>query len=60
MPKTKTNSSTCEALSKKGLLPDLPNHILNGVQYEVVTGSIAYGVSNDSSDMDVCGFSIPE
>jgi predicted nucleotidyltransferase len=59
MPKTKTNSSTCEALSKKGLLPDLPNHILNGVQYEVVMGSIAYGVSNDSSDMDVYGFSIP-
>lgn len=59
MPKTKTNSSTCVALAKKGLLPDLPNHILSGIQYEVVMGSIAYGVSNDSSDMDVYGFSIP-
>lgn len=59
MPKTKTNSSKCVALAKKGLLPDLPSHILSGIQYEVVMGSIAYGVSNDSSDMDVYGFSIP-
>lgn len=55
----KTKEPTCQQLFRRGLLPDLPNHILDGVQYEVVMGSIAYGVSNDSSDMDIYGFSIP-
>jgi predicted nucleotidyltransferase len=32
---------------------------LDGIQYEVLMGSVAYGVSNDTSDMDVYGFSIP-
>lgn len=51
--------SYVEQLSLKGLLPDLPNHVRTGIQYEVVMGSLAYGVSNDNSDMDVYGFSIP-
>jgi predicted nucleotidyltransferase len=51
--------SYTEQLAIKGLLPELPHHVRDGVQYEVVMGSIAYGVSNDNSDMDVYGFSIP-
>lgn len=51
--------SYVKQLSLKGLLPDLPYHVLDGVQYEVVMGSLAYGVSDDNSDMDIYGFSIP-
>lgn len=51
--------SYIEQLSSKALLPDLPHHVRDGVQYEVVMGSLAYGVSNDNSDMDIYGFSIP-
>ena len=29
------------------------------MQYEVIMGSVAYGVSNDSSDMDIYAFAIP-
>jgi predicted nucleotidyltransferase len=59
MLNAKKNNNTCQQLSRKGLLPNVPNHVIEGVQYEVVMGSIAYGVSNDSSDMDIYGFSIP-
>ena len=51
--------SYTEQLALKGLLPELPHHVRDGIQYEIVMGSIAYGVSNDNSDMDVYGFSIP-
>jgi predicted nucleotidyltransferase len=37
-----------------------PKHVVDGLQYETIMGSIAYGVSGDASDMDVYGFSIPE
>ena len=36
-----------------------PKHIQGSVQYEVITGSMAYGVSQDSSDMDVYSWSLP-
>ena len=51
--------SYVEQLSLKGLLPEIPHHVQDGIQYEVVMGSLAYGVSNDNSDMDIYGFSIP-
>jgi len=51
--------SYVEQLSLKGLLPEVPHHVHDGIQYEVVMGSLAYGVSNDNSDMDIYGFSIP-
>ena len=51
--------SYVDQLSLKGLLPELPHHVRDGIQYEVVMGSLAYGVSNDNSDMDIYGFSIP-
>lgn len=31
-----------------------------GVQYETISGSMSYGVSSDSSDMDIMGFCIPD
>lgn len=36
-----------------------PYHVIEGLQYEVIMGSVAYGSSNDTSDMDLYGFSIP-
>lgn len=46
-------------LHQKGLIKSAPKFISGGMHYEVIMGSIAYGVSNDSSDMDVYGFCIP-
>lgn len=36
-----------------------PSFLAGGVQYETMMGSIAYGVSDDASDVDVYGFCIP-
>lgn len=36
-----------------------PSFLPETVQYETIMGSVAYGVSNDTSDMDVYGFCIP-
>lgn len=38
----------------------IPKHILSNNMFEVITGSVAYGVSGDTSDMDVVGFYIPQ
>ncbi len=52
-------SSKTQHLIKQGLLSSPPKFLETGVQYEVVMGSIAYGVAEDHSDMDVYGFAIP-
>ena len=52
-------SSKVVELNKKGLIKSAPGFLAGGVQYEVVMGSIAYGVSNDLSDTDIYGFCIP-
>lgn len=52
-------SSTFSYLFHKGLLRDAPRFLDDCVLYEVIMGSMAYGVSSDSSDMDVYGFAIP-
>lgn len=52
-------SSTFSNLFHKGLLRDAPRFLDDCVQYEVIMGSMAYGVSGDTSDMDVYGFAIP-
>lgn len=59
MLNAKKNKNTCQKLFQRGLLPELPAHVIESVQYEVVMGSLVYGVSNNSSDMDIYGFSIP-
>jgi len=50
--------SYVKKLYDKGLITP-PKYLINSVQLEVITGSNAYGVSSDKSDMDVAGFCIP-
>ena len=52
-------SSVLNMLVKRGLIRHYPKFLETGVQYEVVMGSVAYGVSSDVSDTDVYGFCIP-
>lgn len=42
---------------KKAITP--PSYLRNNIQYETIMGSVAYGVSSDTSDMDIYGFAIP-
>jgi len=46
-------------LHEKGLIKSAPRFLSGGIQYEVIMGSVAYGVSHDQSDMDIYGFCIP-
>src|SRR6185503_3895322 len=50
--------STVSELQSKGLIKP-PTFVLGGTCYETIMGSMAYGVSGDSSDMDIYGFCIP-
>ncbi len=50
--------STLERLTDRGLIKP-PRWLPGNVQYETIMGSVAYGVSSDSSDMDVYGWAIP-
>ena len=52
-------SSHFENQYAQNRLPGAPSFLSSAIQYEVIIGSVAYGVSNDSSDMDVYGFAIP-
>lgn len=45
-------------LHTQGLIKP-PTFVFGGTQYETIMGSQAYGVSGDSSDMDIYGFCIP-
>lgn len=42
-----------------GITMDMPKWLPDNVCYETMMGSVAYGVSNDSSDMDVYGAVFP-
>jgi uncharacterized protein len=50
--------STLQRLTDRGLVKP-PRWLPTNVQYETIMGSVAYGVSSDTSDMDVYGFAIP-
>src|SRR5260370_32102011 len=50
--------STLQRLPDRGLVKP-PRWLPANVQYETVMGSVAYGVSSDSSDLDVYGWAIP-
>jgi uncharacterized protein len=50
--------STVARLFKRKLVTP-PRWLPHEVAYETIMGSMAYGVSSDSSDMDVYGFCIP-
>lgn len=52
-------ASTVLKLKEKGLISP-PKWLPSNVCYEVITGSFAYGVSSDNSDMDIYGFCIPK
>lgn len=51
-------ASTVQRLTKLGLIKP-PSFLPSNVMYETIMGSVAYGVSSDTSDMDVYGFCIP-
>ncbi len=50
--------STLQRLTERGLLRP-PRWLPGNVQYETIMGSVAYGVSSDTSDMDLYGWAIP-
>ena len=52
-------ASRTEQLIQKRLAVGAPHFLSSGVQYEVVMGSVAYGVADESSDLDLYGFAIP-
>ncbi len=52
-------SSIIQRLSKQKIISP-PRFLANAVQMEVIMGSVAYGVSNESSDWDIYGFCIPD
>ena len=52
-------TSILNKLVKKNIVSVTPSFVAESIQYEVIMGSVAYGVSNDSSDTDVFGFCIP-
>lgn len=50
--------SALQQLADRGLVKP-PRWLPANVQYETIMGSVAYGVSSDTSDMDVYGWAIP-
>jgi predicted nucleotidyltransferase len=50
-------ASVVYSLSRRGLIKP-PSYVVD-TQYEVMSGSISYGVSSDTSDTDIVGFCIP-
>ena len=50
--------STLERLAQRKLISP-PKWLPASIAYETIMGSMAYGVSSDSSDMDVYGFCLP-
>ncbi|HUU88358.1 MAG TPA: nucleotidyltransferase domain-containing protein [Candidatus Glassbacteria bacterium] len=46
-------------LVKRNLIQNYPGFLKNNIHYEVMMGSVAYGVSSNDSDIDVYGFCIP-
>jgi predicted nucleotidyltransferase len=50
--------STLKRLTDRGLVRP-PRWLPGSVQYETIMGSVAYGVSSDTSDVDVYGWAIP-
>jgi predicted nucleotidyltransferase len=50
--------STLQRLSDRGLIKP-PRWLPGNVQYETIMGSVAYGVSSDTSDVDVYAWAIP-
>src|SRR5690349_9185304 len=45
---------------KKKQIVNPPDYVVSQLQYLAMMGSVAYGVSGDTSDVDVYGFCIPK
>ena len=54
-------ASILNKIIKKELLPkdSFPHWIQKSVQYEAQVGSVAYGCSTNTSDLDIYGFCFP-
>ncbi|WP_422928499.1 nucleotidyltransferase domain-containing protein [Singulisphaera sp. PoT] len=50
--------STLQRLTDQNLIKP-PRWLPGNVQYETIMGSVAYGVSSDTSDVDIYGWAIP-
>jgi predicted nucleotidyltransferase len=53
------SSVTARLAEKRRINPPPPAWLPNSIAYETIMGSVAYGVSSDTSDMDVYGFCVP-
>lgn len=53
-----TDGNVVRELAARGLITP-PPWLADAVQYIAITGSVAYGVSEDRSDSDLYGFAIP-
>jgi predicted nucleotidyltransferase len=51
-------ASRVQLMKQKGLISP-PKWLPQNVHYEVISGSVSYGASSDTSDMDIVGFCIP-
>ena len=54
--------SKLQKVIEKELIPkqEVPTWLKKSVQYEAITGSVAHGISSDTSDMDIMGWCIPK
>lgn len=52
-------ASVLKPAVERGLLRGAPGFVTGGLQYEAILGSVAYGVSEDHSDLDIVGFCVP-
>ena len=52
-------TSTTQKIIENGYIKNYPSFLINNIHYEVMMGSVAYGVSNDMSDVDIYGFCVP-
>lgn len=50
--------STVAMLHERGLI-NPPGFVVSNTMYETIMGSVAYGVSSDTSDIDLYGWAIP-
>lgn len=53
-----SSSSVMIRLDKAGLIKP-PRFVASNIMLEVMMGSVAYGVSSDTSDVDIYGFCVP-
>lgn len=51
--------STTRRLVQNQIIRDCPGHVTEGIQYETMVGSEAYGCSSGESDTDIKGWCIP-